>query len=483
MTPINSVPPEILSHIFFHCLPCPKDDLTDPVHLFPPPPTPSECPLLVARVSSLWRAVAVSTPLLWASPVVEYRYTPRPTNPLYKATRMALPLFELFLQRSAAYPLTAKLVFNERNDKRYLSALLRHIHHWNHISIDAADVLTDDDVALALKEHQLRWRLPSSGLTLKSLQLKLDLSLGNANQHYVEWSSSILSNATSLRKLHCFSEISLPLSGAISPHLTHIHIEGIGIPAKDALMLLANGRALEQFSSGLITDPAVSGVGPFIFNTAPFTTQPEDTQQIIVPKLTHLRIKCCTVPSFIDHFYSALSLPALTNLVFEFQGHVWPHHEILALLDRSQGCAITSLSLKCISITDVQLLDILRHPAVHNTLTELKIWECTAAVTDDVVHALSVAKPSSILSEEGSSSTTMTVPSCFLPSLRTIIFHHCMVQSAGTLGRAIHSRVAHADHQGLRVFLTWFWPFEREDNALLGDLMKKGLVKDMVVRP
>ncbi|KAJ7438119.1 hypothetical protein B0H11DRAFT_1935472 [Mycena galericulata] len=52
--PISSLPPEIISKIFVHCLP--PDDT---------PPAPQLAPLLIAQICRHWRAIALGTPELW----------------------------------------------------------------------------------------------------------------------------------------------------------------------------------------------------------------------------------------------------------------------------------------------------------------------------------------------------------------------------------------------------------------------------------
>ncbi|TFK46121.1 hypothetical protein OE88DRAFT_1602016, partial [Heliocybe sulcata] len=52
---IASLPPELLSQIFTHCLP--SDTFLLPSRL--------AAPILLTQISRLWRTTAFSTPLLW----------------------------------------------------------------------------------------------------------------------------------------------------------------------------------------------------------------------------------------------------------------------------------------------------------------------------------------------------------------------------------------------------------------------------------
>lgn len=56
-SPISALPAELLAEIFIFCLP------TDRY----PIPTPTDAPLLLTQVCSLWRSVAISLPGLWTA--------------------------------------------------------------------------------------------------------------------------------------------------------------------------------------------------------------------------------------------------------------------------------------------------------------------------------------------------------------------------------------------------------------------------------
>ncbi|KAJ7249720.1 hypothetical protein B0H12DRAFT_1019546, partial [Mycena haematopus] len=54
--PVLTLPPEITSEIFCHCLPTERQ--SDIVN-------PKEAPLVLTQVCGLWRNIAISTPELW----------------------------------------------------------------------------------------------------------------------------------------------------------------------------------------------------------------------------------------------------------------------------------------------------------------------------------------------------------------------------------------------------------------------------------
>ena len=108
--PARRIPPEVLSEIFYHCLP--KTPYITP--------RDAESPLMLARVCHYWRAVTLSTPRLWSSLSIplqnitceEYRHG-------YKS----------WLARAKSVPLTIRVL----NDTNLLDAdptLVASVVHW-----------------------------------------------------------------------------------------------------------------------------------------------------------------------------------------------------------------------------------------------------------------------------------------------------------------------------------------------------------------
>ncbi|KAF8899521.1 hypothetical protein CPB84DRAFT_1780520 [Gymnopilus junonius] len=54
--PIRRIPPDVLAEIFYHCLPSHRNPIL----------SESEAPVLLTRVCSSWRSLALSSPCLWA---------------------------------------------------------------------------------------------------------------------------------------------------------------------------------------------------------------------------------------------------------------------------------------------------------------------------------------------------------------------------------------------------------------------------------
>ncbi|KAJ7368751.1 hypothetical protein DFH08DRAFT_32633 [Mycena albidolilacea] len=88
--PTLTLPPEIISKIFLHCLPAKREsDVANP----------KEAPLLLTQVSRAWRDIAISTPELWSAFDVEIGW-PEPN---------LLDMGETWLKRARERPLSVKL--------------------------------------------------------------------------------------------------------------------------------------------------------------------------------------------------------------------------------------------------------------------------------------------------------------------------------------------------------------------------------------
>ena len=111
------IPPEILSQIFFHCLP--SEQFPIPCH--------NAAPLLLTRVSSYWRTLAINTPDLWSAFHINY-----------KDPAEDIPATNLWLKRSTNRPLSLSLAidFGEQSQQAILDALCRHSNRWKHVRFD-----------------------------------------------------------------------------------------------------------------------------------------------------------------------------------------------------------------------------------------------------------------------------------------------------------------------------------------------------------
>lgn len=126
--PIQRLPAEILSEIFIQCMK-------------PQPPDPSchyliarldRAPLLVSKVCSGWRSIALSTPTLWAS----FALTIRP-----KYLKGDVLLAKTWLGRSGKCPLTIGLASEgkfQNNMRPLMRILLLHCERWYDVQLSVS---------------------------------------------------------------------------------------------------------------------------------------------------------------------------------------------------------------------------------------------------------------------------------------------------------------------------------------------------------
>ena len=93
--PINHLSPEILAEIFWNCLP----EMTLKCTM-----SKSEAPLLLCRVCSLWRELALATPALWTTVGIEIRNLTM--DPLVGGQ-----VINTWLERSRTLPLVLELMY------------------------------------------------------------------------------------------------------------------------------------------------------------------------------------------------------------------------------------------------------------------------------------------------------------------------------------------------------------------------------------
>ncbi|KAJ7811839.1 hypothetical protein B0H13DRAFT_2472413 [Mycena leptocephala] len=89
LSPIRTMPVEILQEIFMACLPTRHDSIMHASHM----------PLILGRVCSRWRTISLSTPVLWSSVHVIVPSTAGDQG--HKEVRLACESLQLWLRRSA----------------------------------------------------------------------------------------------------------------------------------------------------------------------------------------------------------------------------------------------------------------------------------------------------------------------------------------------------------------------------------------------
>ena len=167
--PILKFPPEILGEIFIACLPS---------H---PGPNRNEAPLLVCRICSGWRTVALSTPELWSFIYITHR-----------KQRLNEEMLSAWLTRSGDCPLSIDLRLFRTAHIGTMTSLIPYSHRWRNLELAMVDIKPFLDAEI------------SSLLSLQSLTLG---PLGNED-NIIEL-SPLLESASRLRSIdwHCQTDI------------------------------------------------------------------------------------------------------------------------------------------------------------------------------------------------------------------------------------------------------------------------------------
>lgn len=125
---VRRVPPELVSEIFAMCVPSHVDDKQ------PWSTLDMACvPWVLARVSSSWRAVAISQPELWAYIKIDLEEMERDGK-----IEPPLGILEIALERSGSIPLRVFFHDSYRPTGRaqeMLASLMSHSHRWNQMSL------------------------------------------------------------------------------------------------------------------------------------------------------------------------------------------------------------------------------------------------------------------------------------------------------------------------------------------------------------
>ncbi|KAJ7772175.1 hypothetical protein B0H16DRAFT_1409618, partial [Mycena metata] len=113
ISPLRSMPPEILQEIFMACLPTEHYAIMDT----------SQAPLLFGRVCSSWRSISLSTPTLWSS----IHIVPSAIGPFESNDKFAS--LQAWLQRSGNCPLSISIKLGD-SLKDVVHTLLPYSRRW-----------------------------------------------------------------------------------------------------------------------------------------------------------------------------------------------------------------------------------------------------------------------------------------------------------------------------------------------------------------
>jgi len=316
LSPARRLPPDVLHEIFFHCLPTRHN----PIVKY------SESPLLLTRICSSWRAIALSSPQLWSK-----IHIPLPGDPSVSESNSGIIRDETrlndrlqryasvmrsrchavrsWLSRSGACPLSLSVIYpgdysdtqNSKNDEL--------IQEMFDILLSSADRWSD--VLLSMPEdiyNKLQGDInPTMFSSLKSLKITLRI-----NFHRDTDSTPIrLLAAPSLRRI-TFGGIqrvlSMVMTGNIGyqPIWNHItHIAFASSTTDRSLFVL-----LRQCPNLVM--------GKFRVHDSDQSNEPSvDREQILLPRLESLEINDCGLHEIMAVLFNAIKAPALTRLSYQ----------------------------------------------------------------------------------------------------------------------------------------------------------------------
>ncbi|RDB24965.1 hypothetical protein Hypma_007392 [Hypsizygus marmoreus] len=327
---VNALPLEILEQIFIYCL--------DPLNHFPLPDV-RRAPMLLCRVSSFWRDVAISTSILWTSFCIPVEFNPC--------------LLELWLRRSRGRSLAFRFWTPLGEQKPHATRLLlAHIHRWKDVSFHLDSDLGQDILQSTHRDKILR--LEAAELHSSS-QLQLTAAI------------AVLTAHPNLRQLKLIcDEIPMPSEVLVSltwPKLTLIDLDFVNLSIHQLLTIFSQCPRI-QVAAAKVEISTIQAGG----------------QVVHVPDLLSLTVRgAFDSGTLLDH----LSLPSLRSLsVF---GHFRDREALQRFFKRSP-CGLERLVLgsrrlskaaivACVQLPGMQTLrQLTLHSGISDTLMTLLSW-------------------------------------------------------------------------------------------------------------
>ncbi|KAK7062397.1 hypothetical protein R3P38DRAFT_695808 [Favolaschia claudopus] len=408
--PIHALPPELISLIFVHCLPSGAASQRK-LH-------PSTAPLLLTRICSAWRTLALRTPELWACVAFEVFHTmpPSPNSGFQsKPFELKLPMLGWWLARGADHPLTFHLHCRQHS-AGLVPLLAAHTQRWADV-----DLFLHPTTLAAFDIHTVE-------MTDFELPLLRRLSLGCAPR---SWPSGAGTDAA-LPRVTAFAN---------APHLTHVSLlklspSDVKLPWTQLTHFYASCAAVEDVARVLRLAPELQRLqldfqqwSPSSSTIPPPPMATEDLRKLEGdPNIIHTSLKSFTlhthpsspIPlSVLLGPGSRLALPSLTSL------------NLPPVTPGDVGALVAFLSRSCLSQTLQQLtfaLAPLPQDAILEILSPLKSLQRlelhfpSQVVLGDILRALVVTSP---LRDDDDSRTTDDDCDAggrtpFLPSLREL---------------------------------------------------------------
>ena len=449
------IPPEILTQVFFHCLP--SEQFPIPCH--------NKAPLLLTRVSSYWRTLAINTPDLWSAFHINY-----------KDPAEDIPATNLWLKRSTNRPLSLSLAidFGEKCQQAILDALCRHSNRWKHVRFDFRHLYCPPMYSLDIAEDSI------PQLTTFEFHAR-DISSTNLSPII-----RLLKTAPKLREVTWVDDLAdtdmlleLPLNQLTRLSLAMDH------GTLDYIQILNRCSNLQHLR---ITRPLLSSYqicqskpSPlFLENLASLTISYDLTavlDYLVLPALKHIKIftanhgsdkrgetsyptKSYSYESLLHHSHYLHMQPRASHTGNRTE--VWDPSPLISLIDRST-CDISTLSLcapmmenallLCLSKTSSDLVSLeLEGVEVGDKVLKYltrrrrrrRLWRRPSKIDDDRGQAR--IEPESGGEDDSDNEEYGGVDEDFLcPNLEDLILHTQIISSQGVLADMVASRLNHID--------------------------------------
>ncbi|KAF8807042.1 hypothetical protein BYT27DRAFT_7224102 [Phlegmacium glaucopus] len=328
----------ISSQVFFLCIPFEQF----------PIPSHNEAPLLITRISSFWRTLAINTPDLWSAFHINY-----------KDPGEDIPATNLWLARSTNRPLSLSLAidFGEQSQQGILDALCRHSTRWKHIRFDFRHLYCPPMYSLNMAE--------SSIPELSTFEFHArDISSSNLSQI-----TRLLTTAPNLRQVTWVDDLAdtdmlleLPLNQLTWLSLAMDHGTLDYIQILNRCSNLEHIRITRPLSSSYQTKPS-----PLFLDKLTSLNISYDLTAVldylVLPSLKHVIIFTAndgtdkhSLPTPAYSYESLLHHSHLQRrMAHTGRSEVWDPSPLISLIDRS-SCEITTLSLSAPMMENALLL-------------------------------------------------------------------------------------------------------------------------------
>ncbi|KAM6495448.1 hypothetical protein JOM56_008154 [Amanita muscaria] len=428
--PFHHLPLEVIAEIFVLCLP--KLGVIEITECFE---SKDPAPLLLCKVSSSWRSLALSIPRLWNELSIEIG------NPKVDID-LATAMVDGWIARSGELSLSLRLHWYGLDKKEkamtmvkaHLNTFFRYASRWESVDISLSD----------------RSAVPFPKFGPTPLLRKFSYS-----------TSSLISVPFPFTSCPLLSSITWPFSCFVASNrdpvipwhqLTHIDLKHF-MTIHRTLDILQSCQTLVEFNVEIDDDPRLYRAQS---RRKPVENRSLRSFQIRMPQT-------CSV------LLQSLTLPALTDFSldtdFDSLNYISPHTQLLHLFTRSK-CKLEKLKLENCGFDDAGILECFKHDSC-SSLTGLQIWNeyDEPMFTDRVIRALTdndgLPKDNNVL----------------LPHLCSLSLEMCVSASPGLLGLMIIKRCLwwNEDDQLKSLSLTVTDDLDDIDGAFLKIAKESGL--------